>query len=113
MDQSGRGHAVELCPDACVGVLPRSVGARLLHKPLLIHPSCFSWPLHCHRSPRRCTGLASAPQMRAASSAPLSSCQSSTQPIMMHDCAITERYMLLLDVPLEFDPQVAAEAFRG
>lgn len=32
---------------------------------------------------------------------------------MMHDCAITERYMLLLDVPLEFDPQVAAEAFRG
>ena len=26
---------------------------------------------------------------------------------MMHDCAITEHYMLLLDVPLEFDPQVA------
>lgn len=27
---------------------------------------------------------------------------------MMHDCAITEHYMLLLDVPLELDPQVAA-----
>jgi len=25
---------------------------------------------------------------------------------MMHDCAITQSYMLLLDVPLVFDPKV-------
>lgn len=28
------------------------------------------------------------------------------QPIMMHDCALTRNYLLLLDVPLVFDPKV-------
>lgn len=42
---------------------------------------------------------------------PAAACRA--QPIMMHDCAITEHYMLLLDVPLEFDPQVAGQASAG
>ena len=35
------------------------------------------------------------------------------QPVMMHDCALTANHMLLLDVPLVFDPKVGRVGFVG
>jgi carotenoid cleavage dioxygenase-like enzyme len=35
------------------------------------------------------------------------------EPIMMHDMALTQRYALLLDVPLVFDPKVGPELQAG
>lgn len=88
------------------------------------HAMAIAWHGHgmpCHAAPCRAMarrGMAMPSRARGQprptpptptpppSSAPPPQLIEPPQPIMMHDCAITQNHMLLLDVPLVFDPKV-------